>query len=411
MKIALVIPGFSANESDWCIPVVLDVVKELSHASEVHVFALRYPFQRHTYRVHGVTVHALGGGNVRGMRRAHAIISALAAIAVEHSRGRFDVFHGLWADEPGFVATLVGHILRRPSIVSIMGGELANLPEIGYGGYLTPSNRILTSWSLRAADVVTAASGKDSDTARNQRSSVPRNAVQRLVWGVDPAIFNFNGSEERRLAGAPRILHVASLVPVKDQSSLLLAFRHVRHMEPDAHLHIVGLGPLRGQLEHLVDQLELRPAVTFHGEIRRESLPSFYRQADLFVLSSRHEQQPAVVLEALLCGCPVAGTNVGIMSELADSSAVLVAPADPTALATAILDALNLTRRRVPTESLGFKRSRLEYFSVGADPPNERAELPDQYLAVHTTHALLTIYEHLPATRLVTSKRTHIHEH
>jgi len=63
MKIGLVLPGFSANEKDWCIPALLDYVRVLARANSVHVFALEYPYRRDDYDVFGATIHSLNGGN------------------------------------------------------------------------------------------------------------------------------------------------------------------------------------------------------------------------------------------------------------------------------------------------------------------------------------------------------------
>src|SRR6516164_10577049 len=101
MKVGLIVPGFSADAGDWCIPVLVDVVRALSNRAEVHVFALRYPHRHDRYRLHGAQVHALGGGVVRGPRRAGLLAAACASVIAEHRRSPFDALHGLWADEPG----------------------------------------------------------------------------------------------------------------------------------------------------------------------------------------------------------------------------------------------------------------------------------------------------------------------
>ena len=50
------------------------------------------------------------------------------ALARQHRRGRIDALHAFWATEAGALAAVAGRLLRIPTIVSLAGGELANLP-------------------------------------------------------------------------------------------------------------------------------------------------------------------------------------------------------------------------------------------------------------------------------------------
>ena len=136
MRIGLITPGFSASETDWCIPALLALVRELARHDEVEVFTLRYPHRRESYHVYGAAVHAFGGGLAAGVSRLALLGNAMASIVRRHRRRPFDVLHGLWADEPGFLAVAGGRLLGVPSVVSLMGGELVGLRDIGYGGQL-----------------------------------------------------------------------------------------------------------------------------------------------------------------------------------------------------------------------------------------------------------------------------------
>jgi hypothetical protein len=104
MKVGLIVPGYSAGEADWQIPILADVLGELGRRVDLQVFALRYPYDPGAYRLDDVEVHALGSGNSHGRHRLKLLARAVAAIAAEHRKASFDVLHGLWIDEPGFVA-------------------------------------------------------------------------------------------------------------------------------------------------------------------------------------------------------------------------------------------------------------------------------------------------------------------
>src|SRR5687768_9575063 len=112
MKIALIVPGFSADERDWCIPVLRNLVGELARGDEVVVFALRYPYRAGSYGAFGARVIALGGARARGAGSAGLWRRALGALRAEHRRGRFELLHAFWATEAGALTAVAGRLLR-----------------------------------------------------------------------------------------------------------------------------------------------------------------------------------------------------------------------------------------------------------------------------------------------------------
>src|SRR5690606_38200105 len=110
-----------------------------------------------------------------------------------------------------------------------------------------------------------------------------------------------------------------------------------------------GDGPLRQSLQALAATLGVEAQVHFHGAVDHQRLPDLYRNAELCLLSSRHESQNLAVLEAAACGTPVVGTAVGVIPELVPPDCV-VAAGDAGALAAASLRLLGDDERR---EGLG----------------------------------------------------------
>lgn len=330
MRVAIIVPGFSAGEDDWCIPVLLTLVRRLTSRLDIEIFALRYPPGPRRYDVAGAQVHALGGSSTRGWGKAGLLWRAVRAVVSAHRARPFDVLHGMWADEPGAVAVTAARLLGLRAVVSIMGGELADLAEIGYGVQGSLVGRAAVRHALRRGALITAGS---STLAR----AVPPEAASRLrimPLGVDIERFQ-PGGDVQPLAGGFKILHVASLTPVKDQATLLAAMRDMVSVVP-AHLHIVGDGPLREHLEARVRQEGLGGSVTFHGAVPHDRLPAFYRGADISVVSSRHESQSMVALESCACGCPVVGTAVGLLPDLGTAARV-VKSGDAAALAREVI--------------------------------------------------------------------------
>lgn len=138
----------------------------------------------------------------------------------------------------------------------------------------------------------------------------------------------------------PTIITVGRLVPQKDQACLLRAFALVA-TRVDADLVIVGTGPELATLRQLARQYAIEARVHFAG---RQSNPyPLLARADLFVLSSRFEGMPNVLIEALACGLPVVSTDCpsGPREILADGAyGQLVPVGDAERLARAMERAL-----------------------------------------------------------------------
>lgn len=124
----------------------------------------------------------------------------------------------------------------------------------------------------------------------------------------------------------------------KGFDTLIDAIAHLRQKRVNAFLTIVGDGKYRLQLEEQVEKLGISDFVKFTGmlpagRLVREQLDN----ADLFILSSRTEGLPRVVIEAMARGLPCVATNVGGLSELLPAEC-LVPANDSIALAKKIAD-------------------------------------------------------------------------
>ena len=334
VRIGVVVPGFSADENDWCVPALRDFVTQLALEDDVWVLALRYPTSARRYSVFGASVRALGGGVKRRAQAALLWGDAFAALAVEHRRRPFDVIHAFWADETGSIAAAAGRILRVPTVVSIAGGELVGIRDIRYGGQLVAGTRIKVAVALRLASAVTGGSRYVLGLLGSRLGGRPKSLTRQLPLGVDARRF----SPELRTMGGPadgrpRFVQAASLVPVKDQETLLRAARHLRDQGLDFTLDLAGDGPLGQTLQERIDALHLSSSVRLHGALAHDALPRFYDGATAFVVTSRHEAQCLAVLEAAAMNTAVVGTRVGVLPELAASDGQTVRVGDDRALA------------------------------------------------------------------------------
>lgn len=139
---------------------------------------------------------------------------------------------------------------------------------------------------------------------------------------------------------APLVGMVGRLVPIKDVPTFLAAARLVRDVVGEARFALVGDGEDRTSLEAECRRLGLEGAVTFFGW--RSDLAAVYGDLDVVVNASLNEGTPVALIEALAAARPVVATRVGGTPDLLgeDVRGRLVPPADPHALAGAIVETL-----------------------------------------------------------------------
>lgn len=147
--------------------------------------------------------------------------------------------------------------------------------------------------------------------------------------------------QPRPLGQPPRVLCVAAVLPLKGHDTLLRAVSQLQNRGLTVQLDLIGAihEDWKTQLDALASQLGVVAQVHYHGWIAdRQQLAEHYRRADLFVLASRSEGFPRVLLEAMGFGLPVISTNIPNIAGVVDDrqTAWLVPPDHPEALADAI---------------------------------------------------------------------------
>ena len=325
MRIAFVAAGgFDEGGRERVTPALLWLVERLARRHEVIVYVLRYLDRPRRYPLLGATVCDLG--SPKGVWRQHREL----VTAMRHDRPfDVDVVHGYQALPSGLAAALAGRRLRIPTVVTFDSGEFVGLPDVGtgYGLQLHPRQRLAVSAAAKLAKVVTVCS------PYQQRLGETLGITSTVIpIGVDLTCF----PQAAHRDGPPwRLLHVASLNPVKDQTTLVHAIAQLVGRSVDVHLDIVGEDTMGNAVSDLVHTLGLASRITFHGFQTTDALRSFYQRAHLFVLSSRHEAANVAVLEAAASGVPIVGTRVGHLADW-DDKALTVPPGNPEALATAI---------------------------------------------------------------------------
>jgi glycosyltransferase involved in cell wall biosynthesis len=146
------------------------------------------------------------------------------------------------------------------------------------------------------------------------------NPVHAPMGSADPA----GDGQDRKI-----ILNVGRLDPQKDQKTLIAAFARLASNHPDWDVRILGNGPLRGELEEMIQQHELQGRVFLPGTTPK--IAKEYQQAQIFALPSLYESFGLATAEALSFGLPAigfadcTGTNELVVHE---ENGVLVKGAD-----------------------------------------------------------------------------------
>jgi glycosyltransferase involved in cell wall biosynthesis len=228
-------------------------------------------------------------------RRAHAAAVA-AQPDVVHLQG--EIFplqtRALRLRLPAQVPLLVQHHGGDAPSPRVRRGRLrlalARLGLPSADGFLFTAEELAGPW--RAAGIV--------------RPGTPVYAVLEASTPLRPP-----ASPEVQLRGAPALLWVGRLHPVKDPLTVLEGLARALRRMPDAALTMAyGSQELLDLVRERAGRPDLRGRVELLGPLPHDRLPHYYAAADVFVLGSRREGSGFALIEALACGLPPAVTDI-----------------------------------------------------------------------------------------------------
>lgn len=203
-----------------------------------------------------------------------------------------------------------------------------------------------------------------------ERKLVPRQRIRYVPNGVDLREFardSEKGAAVRKSLGVPDEhlwLTVGRLDPVKDHGNLLRAWASVASDRPGT-LVIVGEGPQEGVVRDLIKELGISERVRMLGA--RPDVKDLLTAVDSFVLSSKFEGLPMVLLEAAATELPIVATDVGGVGEIVQhgKTGYLVASQNHEALAEAMRTTMEL--QSATREEFGARGRRRVMEKFGLD--------------------------------------------
>ena len=268
-------------------------------------------------------------GRLKGIRAVVRLLPFVAALW--RAAGRQDLFHvmansGLSWHLYAAPAIWIGRLRGCPVVINYRGGEAGTFLDAAEA-WIRPS-LVRADALIVPSGFLGAVFGKFGFAA-----TIVPNIVNLERFSAAPAP-----------AARPLSLLVArNLEPIYDNATALRAFAIVRQAHPLARLVVAGCGPERERLERLAAELAVGSAVTFAGRLDPDQMAALYRGADVMLNPSLVDNMPNSVLEALASGVLVVSTNVGGVPYMVDdgSTALLVPPASPQAMADAVLRLLS----------------------------------------------------------------------
>lgn len=273
----------------------------------------------------------------------------------------FDILH-LYGLKANFLGRIVGRLSGHNRI---LGGLRNKYPSQINKSWILWLDRLTFGCSL----------GYVSNSKAAVDFLVSHGYDSRKFWvihnGIDTNVLNKHSEKEtikqeyELPPDVPIITCVANLRPSKGHEYLIRALYELKSEGLGFRALLVGDGPLHGELERLVQKLELEKQVLFLGFKDREDIPEILAITDFLVLSSLWEGLPTAIIEAMAAGCPVVATAVGGSPELIieGQTGFLVRPRDSRALAQKMRLLLEDPKLCKNMGKAGAERAK-EYFSL-----------------------------------------------
>jgi len=264
------------------------------------------------------------------------------------------------------------HFVDRAALVALVAGRLLGVPFSATAHandiYVDP---VLLPEKMAQAKFVATCTRYNERHLRGLVAGASAPDIRCVYHGLDAGSYAPPAPGTRT---EPRLLAVGQLKEKKGLRYLLEACRILEDRGVGFECEVVGDGPLRGELESLVDRLGLGDRVRLVGSLPHEAVVARYRDAAILVLpcvidaNGDRDGIPNVILEAMAMELPVVSTrHSGIPEAVGDgTSGVLVEPRDAVALADALQGLLSDPGLRERLGRSGRRRV-LETFDVNVN--------------------------------------------
>jgi glycosyltransferase involved in cell wall biosynthesis len=297
--------------------------------AEQQAILLAKGLRRRGWRVSMVALSGSGGDAAAELEDAGVqFLSLQMRKGLADPRGWIRFQRWLWREQPDVLHAHLPHAAwlarwsRLAAPVPLVVDTLHSSSTGTLGRHFGYACSHLLTDHVTAVSEATAASHLAAGMVSESKLSVVWNGIDVDRWQPD-ARARCEAREELGVKDDFLWLAVGRLEAVKDYPSLL---RAMTRTPEQARLLVLGAGPQEGRLTELAEWLGLKRRVRFAGF--EPNVVRWMRAADGFVLSSRYEGLPMVLLEAGACGVPVVATDVlGTREVVVDGETGWLAPA------------------------------------------------------------------------------------
>lgn len=243
--------------------------------------------------------------------------------------------------ETGFAGYLLKKIYRVPLQIQIHTDFLS--PFFRQESFLNKVRILLAGFLLKRADCIRAVS-KRIKNSLVVSFKIPVEKIKVFPIFVDVKKIKETPVEIDLKQKYPEfdfiILSASRLSKEKNIALAINAMKDIIKIYPKAGLIIAGNGPEKNNLKLLIQKFNLEKNIIIEPAVSFDALISYYKTADLFLLTSNYEGYGMAVAEAMAAGCLVLITDTGLANEVLinKKDGIVVPPQNKEKLKEAILN-------------------------------------------------------------------------